>query len=96
MRHLTILSMIFFLLHYYHTYSIVANVETHNKKQSVKEKRKIVHYLIESVDENKVITKSGKIIKIKNNIPIIKNFKQKPKIVEIQYKNGKVIFIILK
>jgi len=88
------LILTFFLSVSFLSYGIQIKV---NKNTHIKEKTKIKteSYLIKKLEKNRIITKSGKVIKINKKIKVIKNSKN-PKIVELVFSKEKLIYIILK
>ena len=56
----------------------------------------VKNILIKKITKNKIYSQNGKVYKIKRNTKIIKNYKNKPIVAELHFKDKKLIEVILK
>ncbi len=82
----------------YLSLAVMVNPERTIKKSEIKNSDKIVviNVLIKKITKNKIYSQNGKVYVLKRNTKIIKNFKKKPIVAELHFKNKKLIEVILK
>jgi hypothetical protein len=93
---LRILLLIFLIP--YVSFAVMVNPESFNRKPLMKQSKgiKVVNVLIKKIEKNKIYSQNGKVFKLKKHTKIIKNYKNKPKIAELHFKNKELIEVILR
>ncbi len=83
----------------YLSFGIMSNPERFNgnfEENKSKNNVEVINVLIKKIVKNKIYSQNGKVFKIKRYSKVIKNYKNKPIIAELHFKNKKLVLVILK
>lgn len=85
------------LITFFSSYGITTfNIDKSIPENHTEETITVKNILIKEFNKNKIISTNGKVYKLPSDIKVIKNYKKKPIIAELHFKNNKLIFVILK